>query len=256
MEQTLQDFINQGVFAFLLTFVRMGTAISLMPGLGDIFTPRNIRLYIALVISLMLAPVVAPLLPHPVPQTGMLLALVAVEFLIGAFIGTVTRFFLSALDTAGMLISLASGLGSAQLFNPSFQTQGSLVGSFLTATGVVMIFATNMYKYLFAALVGSYKMFPVGQVPDTGSMAEMLAKLLSESFMIAMQMAAPFILLSLLLYIMMGVLSRLMPQIQVFMLALPLQITLSLMAFLLTISGIMLFWLTKFQDGMIFFMHG
>ncbi len=71
-----------------------------------------------------------------------------------------------------------------------------------------------------------------------------------------MQIAAPFILLSLLLYITMGVLSRLMPQIQIFMLALPLQITLSLMAFLLTISGIMLFWLTKFQDGMIFFMHG
>jgi len=256
MEETLKSLINEGMFAFLLTFVRIGTAVSLMPGLGDIFTPRNIRLYIALALSFVLAPVVAPYLPHPVPENSMLIILVGMEFLIGVFIGMITSFFLSALDTAGMLISLASGLGSAQLFNPGFQTQGSLVGSFLTSLGVVMIFATNMHKLLFAALIGSYKMFPVGHVPDTGSMAEMLTKLLSESFVIGMQIAAPFIILSLLLYITMGVLSRLMPQIQVFMLALPLQITLSLIVLLLTISGSMLFWLTRFQDGMMFFMHG
>jgi flagellar biosynthesis protein FliR len=255
MGQLLQDFVTQGVFAFMLTFVRMGTALSIMPGLGDVFTPRNIRLYIALALSFVLAPVVAPLLPHPVPQTSLLIVLVTMEFVIGAFIGTVARFFLSALDTAGMLISLASGLGSAQLFNPGFQTQGSVIGSFLTATGVVMIFATNMYKLLFGALVGSYRIFPVGQPPDTSDMAHLLAKLLSESFMLGVQLAAPFIVLSLLLYIGMGVLSRLMPQIQVFMLALPLQITLSLLALLLTVSGIMLFWLTRFQEGMTLFMR-
>jgi flagellar biosynthetic protein FliR len=256
MGTTLQDFITQGVFAFMLTLVRMGTAVSIMPGLGDIFTPRNIRLYVALALSFALSPIVAVYLPHPVPQTPQLVALVAMEFIIGAFIGAIARFFLSALDTAGMLVSLTSGLGSAQLFNPGFQTQGSIVGSFLTATGVAMIFATNMYKLLFGALVGSYKIFPVGQMPDTGSMADMLARLLSQSFEMAVGIAAPFIIISLMLYIVMGVLSRLMPQIQVFMLALPLQITLSLLTVALGISGAMLFWLTKFQDGMLFFMKG
>src|ERR1051325_2825752 len=101
MGTTLQDFITQGVFAFMLTLVRMGTAVSVMPGLGDIFTPRNIRLYIALALSFALSPIVAVYLPHPVPQTPELVALVAMEFIIGAFIGAIARFFLSALDTAG-----------------------------------------------------------------------------------------------------------------------------------------------------------
>ncbi len=124
MEETLQSFINQGVFAFILTFVRVGTAVSLMPGLGDVFTPRHIRLYIALGLSLVLTPVTQPFLPHPAPENSTLIILVGMEFLIGAFIGMVTSFFLSALDTAGMLISMASGLGSAQLFQPRFPDAG------------------------------------------------------------------------------------------------------------------------------------
>jgi flagellar biosynthetic protein FliR len=251
----LNDFLTQGVFAFILTFVRMGSALMLMPGLGDMMTPRNIRLYFALALSFVLAPIVAPSLPHPIPQTFMLISLIAMEFMIGAFIGTLTRFFLAALDTAGMLISLASGLGSAQLFNPGFATQGSLIGSFLTVSGVMLIFVTNMYQFLFGAIIGSYRMFPVGAIPDTGSMAQMLAQALSGSFLIAFQLSAPFMVIALLLYIGMGVLSRLMPQIQVFMLALPLQITISFVALMLVFSSMMMFWLSKFQDGMVFFMH-
>lgn len=63
MEETLQNFMAQGVFAFMVTFVRIGAAITIMPGIGDSYVPQNIRLYIALGISLMLMPLVAPFLP-------------------------------------------------------------------------------------------------------------------------------------------------------------------------------------------------
>lgn len=254
MEQTLQAFITHGVLAFILTFVRLGAAMTIMPGVGDSLTPQNIRLYIALALSLMLAPVVAPYMPDPVPATPVLFILIVVEFVIGLFIGTVARVLISALDTAGMVISLASGLGSAQMFNPGFASQGSLIGAFLSMTGVLFLFATNMHHLLFYGLVGSYEMFPVGQVPDTGSMAEMMAMTLATSFAIGVQISAPFIMLSLLLYIGMGVLTRLMPQVQVFLLALPIQILLSLVTMSLVISAILLFWVGKFEEGMLYFM--
>ena len=252
----LEHFLVQGVFAFILTFVRIGAAITIMPGVGDTFTPQQIRLYIALGLSLVLSPLVAPHLPDPVPVTAVLFALITMEFIIGLFIGTIARIFMVALDTAGMVISMASGLGNAQVFNPAFSTQGSLIGAMLSVTGVLLLFATNMHHLLFYGLVGSYDLFPVGAVPDTGSMAEMMSRAIAGSFMIGIQIATPFMVVSLLIYIGMGVLTRLMPQIQVFLLALPLQIILSFITLSLVISTGLMFWISKFEGGMVYFLSG
>ncbi len=249
----LQEFLTTGVFAFILTFVRIGAAVTIMPGIGDSFTPANIRLYIALGLSLVLAPFVAPALPHPLPAGGPLMALIGMEFVIGLFFGTIGRIFMTALDTAGMLISVQSGLGSAQLFNPAFATQGSLIGAFMSVTGVLVLFASDFHHLLFYGLAGSYELFPVGAMPDPGSMADMLTKAVGGAFLIGVEIASPFIIVTMLIYIGMGVLTRLMPQIQVFLLAMPVQILVSLLTLSLTISAGMLYWLSKFQDGMLFF---
>lgn len=252
----LEHFLTQGVLAFMLTFARIGAAMTIMPGTGDTFTPQTVRLYIALGLSLVLAPLVAPNLPDPVPASGILLAMIVMEFVVGIFFGTVARILMAALDTAGMLISLMSGLGNAQIFNPAFATQGSLIGALVSVTGVMILFATGMHHLLFYGLVGSYDLFPVGEVPDTGAMADMIARAVSAAFMVGFQIAAPFMAVSLLIYIGMGVLTRLMPQIQVFLLALPLQIMLSFITLALVISSAMLFWGSRFEDGMMFFLGG
>lgn len=252
----LEHFLVQGVFAFMLTFVRIGAAITIMPGVGDTFTPQQVRLYIALGLSLVLSPLVASYLPDPVPVTAVLFSLITMEFIVGLFIGTIARILMVALDTAGMVISMMSGLGNAQIFNPAFSTQGSLIGAMLSVTGVLLLFATNMHHLLFYGLVGSYELFPVGAIPDTGSMAELISRAVASSFMIGVQIAAPFMIIALLVYIGMGVLSRLMPQIQVFLLALPLQIMLSFVTLALVISVGLMFWLSRFEDGMVFFLSG
>ncbi len=251
---TLQNFITTGVFAFILTFVRVGTALTIMPGIGDSFTPQNIRLYIALGLSFVLAPLVAPMLPQPIPGDMALVILVMMEFIIGLFIGTMARILMMALDTAGMVVSMQSGLGNAQLFNPAFASQGSIVGAFLSVTGVMVLMATNMHYLLLSGLVDSYQIFPVGSVPDTGSMAEMMARAVGESFMIGVQISSPFLVLGMVLYIGMGILTRLMPQMQVFMVAMPIQILVSLVMLTIVASASLLFWLTRFEDGMVFFL--
>ena len=154
--ETLQDFITTGVFAFILVFVRVGTALTIMPGIGDSFTPQTIRLYIALGLSLVLAPIVAPMLSPPVPEGMALVILVMMEFIIGLFLGTIARILMMALDTAGMVVSMQLGLGNAQLFNPAFATQGAIIGAFLSVTGVMVLMAANMHYLLVSGLVGSF----------------------------------------------------------------------------------------------------
>ncbi|MGB4056455.1 MAG: flagellar biosynthetic protein FliR [Alphaproteobacteria bacterium] len=254
MNSLIETFLATMVLAFMLTFVRMGTAVMIMPGLGDSFVPERIRLMIALGLSFVLFPMTMKYMPNPVPGTFMLFSLIVMEFLIGVFFGTVARIFMMALDTAGMVISSSSGLANAQVFNPSMATQGSLVGAFLSVTGVLVLFATDLHHLLIGGLLESYELFPVGQVPDTGSMAEMMARTVSASFAIGVKIGAPFIVLTLLIYVGMGVLSRLMPQIQVFMLALPLQILLSVITISLVLSAIYMYWALQFEEGMVFFL--
>lgn len=252
----LETFLTTGVFAFLLVFVRLGTACMIMPGVGDSLTPNSIRLYIALGLSLVLMPVVRPHLPVHVPGGMMLFALLASEFIIGLFLGTTARILITALDTAGMLISTSSGLGSAQMLNPAFATQGSIIGAFLSVTGVLIFFASNMHQFLFQAIVSSYALFPVGEIPNTGDLLEIVSRIVSIAFAAGVSIAGPFLVLAVLVYVWMGVLSRLMPAIQVFLIAVPLQIIVSLLALALTISAIFLYWLTTFRDGMTFALTG
>lgn len=251
---SIEEFLVSGVFAFMLVFTRLGTAFMIMPGFGDSFVPANIRLMMSLGIAFVLTPIVQPFIPDPIPAFPVLVALLTMEFVIGLFVGTIARIFMIALDVAGMLISTTSGLANAQVFNPSLSSQGSITGAMLSMVGVVLLFATNLHHMLIFGIVESYTMFPVGGVPDTGSMAQMITQAFSSSFLIGFQIAIPFIIVAMMLYIGMGVLSRLMPQVQVFILALPVQIMLSMVTLSLIISAAMLFWLTKFEGAMTFFL--
>jgi flagellar biosynthetic protein FliR len=145
MQSILETFLTGGVFAFLLTFMRVGTAIMIMPGLGDSFISERIRLHMALGISFVMFPLVMIYMPPVIPEFYLLTALIVQELMIGLMIGTVARIFMTALDTAGMVISAQSGLANAQVFNPSMAAQGSLVGALISVTGVLVLFATNMH---------------------------------------------------------------------------------------------------------------
>lgn len=250
----LEQFLVSGVFAFMVVFVRFGTAVMIMPGVGDSFVPQNIRLHFALGFSLVMTPVVQPYVPYPVPMLGQLLLLLLIEFVTGLFIGTIARVLMTALDTAGMLISLASGISNAQVFNPTMASQGSIFGAFLSIGGVTLLFITNLHHLLIHGIVESYELFPIGQVLNTGDMADLVTRAVSASFMTGFQIAMPFVVISMVLYVGMGVLSRLMPQVQIFMIAIPVQIMLALVVLSLSISAIMLFFLTRFEDGMVYFL--
>ncbi len=252
MEVLLQDFLQAGIFAFLLTFVRFGTAIMIMPGLGDSFVPERFRLFIAVALSFVLMPLTAQFIPNTPPDTFTLITLIATEFVIGLFFGTVARIFMMALDTAGMIISTSSGLANAQVFNPSLASQGSLIGAFLSVTGVVVLFAADIHHLLISGLLDSYNVFPVGTLPETGSMAEFISKTVAASFAIGLKVSAPFLVLTLIIYIGMGVLARVMPQVQVFLLALPLQILLSVILMGLTLFAAYAYWAGQFEQGMVF----
>lgn len=255
MQSILQEFLTVQVFAFMLAFVRMGSAIMIMPGVGDSFVNERIRLHFAVALSFVMYPLIANYIPSPLPGTIGLFALILMEFIIGIFFGSIARIFMMALDTAGMVVSISSGLSNAQLFNPTLASQGSLMGAFLSVTGIIVLFALNLHHLLFAGIVESYALFPIGALPDFGSMAELIARAVAAAFAVGIKIAAPFLVMAIVIYTGMGVLSRLMPQVQVFLLALPLQILLSLVIMSMILSAAYLFWAAQFEQAMTFFLR-
>lgn len=242
----LDRFLQTEFFGFLLVFVRLGTAMLVMPGLGSNVVPVRGRLAFALLLTLIVTPLVERVLPAEPATVAGLARLMFGEFVIGAFIGTLTAIVASILENAGAIIGFQTGFASAVAFNPMVQAQSSVIGSFLTLTGGVILFASGLHELLIRAIVDSYAVFQPGVPPIAEDMALTVARLVADSFRIGFQLSAPFFLVALALYLAMGLLSRLMPQLQIFFLALPLQLFLGVLTLGLTISAIMLWYVESF----------
>ncbi|PCI01598.1 MAG: flagellar biosynthetic protein FliR [Alphaproteobacteria bacterium] len=250
MESLLATYVTGQVATFMMVFARMGTAIMVMPGIGDSFVSSRVRLLFAFAFVAVITPMISPLVPDLNMNSPVFLWVMVRELVIGFFIGTVARIFMTALDTGGMIISMQTGLGNAMVFNPQMAGQGSIIGAFLSITGAVLLFSTNLHHLLIYALVDSYKTFAMGaDFPLVEGMAQTIAKAVAQSFQIGFYMAVPFMMVSLLLYICMGVLGRLMPQIQVFILALPIQILLGFLTLFTVTSTVLLYWIGEYDSA-------
>ncbi len=248
MQAYLQDLIDTQFFAFLVIFMRFGLALMIMPGIGDSFVNANVRLFFALSLCLVLTPALAAFMPAPPVQAAPLVGLLVSEALIGMFIGSVMRIMISTLDTAGSIVSLQSGFSSALLFNPVSLGQGSLIGSVYSMLGVTLLMVLNMHHYMIATIVDSYQIMPAtGAMPDLGTFSEVIVGVVGIAFKLGVQISLPFIVVGLIMQMGLGVLGRLMPQIQIFFLALPAQITIGLIILSMTLATGMLFWANAYE---------
>jgi flagellar biosynthetic protein FliR len=248
MHNFLQELVVNNIFAFLLIFMRFGVALMIMPGIGDTFIAANTRLLFAAAISFVLTPVLSTHLPAIPANTGVLIELLLSEVLIGIFIGLIMRIMMSALDTAGTIVSVQAGLSNASLFNPSTDAQTPIMSAVYSSLGVTLLLIADVHHQMLAAVVDSYRLFPAsGGFPDMGSLSETISKTATLAFKVGAQLAVPFLVVGTLVQIGFGILGRLMPQVQVFFLAMPVQIFLSLIMLLLCLSASIMYWLNGYE---------
>jgi len=245
-----QDLVPTDLFAFVLVFARIGTALMILPTIGEVFVPPRLRLSIALAVSLLTTPLVATLLPPMPSNPYRLLLIMGGEMGIGAFIGFAGRVMMASLSMAGMVVAYQSALANAFVRSPVAAEQGALAGAFLTIIGLLLIFVTNLHLVMLSGVVESYRLLPPGDLTPVGDIAQTLARLMSRSFVLAMQISAPFLVVGLLFTLGIGLLNRLMPQVQMFFVVMPLQILLGTLVLMLTVSAIMLWFLSGFQDAL------
>jgi flagellar biosynthetic protein FliR len=225
--------------AFLLTFARVGTMVMLLPGIGEQNIPARVRLGIALVLTAILLPAHQKAYTVDLNALGPVLLMLFQEIIIGAVLGLTARLAISALQVAGSVVAQQLGLGFVTAVDPTQNQQGVLVGNFLALLGITLIFATDLHHLVIAALNDSYTIFQPGEMPLVGDAAQHVTRIVATAFRIGIQLSAPFLVFGLLFNLGLGVLSRLMPQMQVFFIGLPLSILLGLLLLLLVMGAMM-----------------
>jgi flagellar biosynthetic protein FliR len=213
--------------------------VMLMPGLGELMLPVRMRLTIALLLTAVLFPLHRAAFTLDLKSLEPVMIMLGQELLIGAVLGLSARLTISALQVAGSVIAQQLGLGFVTTIDPTMGQQGVILGNFLTILGITLIFATDMHHLVIAALHHSYALFHPGEVPLVGDVAALVTRTTAAAFRVGIQLAGPFLVFGLLFNVALGILSRLMPQMQVYFIGIPLSILAGLLALLLVIGAVM-----------------
>jgi flagellar biosynthetic protein FliR len=243
--QPLLDLLGGTLWTALVVFLRVGAALAALPGLGEQVISVRVRLILALMLTAVVVPAVGPGLDLPPPGLGSFLRALATETLSGLFLGIMLRLFILAIQTAGAIAAQSTSL--SQLMGQSGLDPLPAIGHILTTAALALMMATGFHVKAAAFLVLSYDLLPVMQFPNPADVAEAGRHRVGQSFALAFSLAAPFVLMSVIYNLTLGVINKAMPQLMVAFVGAPV-ITFGAIALLLVSAPLLLsVWLQAFE---------
>jgi flagellar biosynthetic protein FliR len=218
-------------FPFLLIFARIAAFVSVIPFWGWRGIPVALRLYFAFVLAVILTFSWEGQVALPVHDPGLFI-LLGKEILTGLILGFLVYLFLSAFLMAGQFMDHQAGLMMAGTFDPLFGGQVTILGQFFYFLAVVFYLSINGHHLLFLSLRESFTVIPLTGPFVSSPVIWQYLQTYSAVFLLAFQIAAPVIIVLWLLDIALGLLSKAVPQIHVFIVGLPLKVAFVLLIFL------------------------
>ncbi len=209
--------------AFILTLTRCGGVLMLMPGIGEAEVPVMIRAALAAALALFLLPVTLPLYPA-LTEPAMLPPLLLHEIILGLWLGMLARFAALALVIAWQWIALLIGLASVLNPDPSLGPQATALARLATLLVCLFGLATGLYALPLRALIGSFTVLPPAASLPVPALTGDLLGVVSDSLVLALRLAGPLVLASLLFHAAMGMLMRIVGRLQIFFISIPLQL--------------------------------
>ena len=231
---------NQLTFLFILT--RIASFVTALPILGGGGTPVYVKALLVVGMTFVLFPVVSgeftPPSPTPPAQIslGLLIQGLLSEITIGMLIGFGTRMVFAAVELGAEVAGMQIGFGVANAFDPISNQQVSLMRQIYMAIAALIFVSIHGDHVVIRAMMFSFQAVPTSGFTIQGPLIEQIIRMGSELFILGMKIAAPITVALLLAQIAMGVISRVVPQIQVFMFSFPLTIGIGLMVFGFSLS--------------------
>ena len=234
---------------FLLCLARVIALVAAIPAFAGVAASVRMKLGLAVATALVLFPLMAPHTPQ-VDFTLTAFGLLMVnEVLLGALIGLVAQLVFTAVSFGGTVIGYQMGFAAANIFDPQTTQQLSLMSQFINILALLAFLAMDGHHFFFRVIVESYRLLPPGPLDFSAGAVETLMRLGSHMFVLGVKFSAPVLALLLITNIVLGILARVFPQLNVFMLSFPLNIGIALIVIGLTLEA-MFFVLRREFDTM------
>lgn len=162
--------------------------------------------------------------------------LVFKEVLIGLSLGFVLRVFFSACSSAGEVLAIQTGLGFARFFDPQNLVQASVLEGFKSILAIMVFFSTDAHHMVIRALGKSIIDIPLGGFSISAENYRFLGEIAGKIFILALKISGPILVVLLIVEIVLGVLSRVVPQVNIFLEGIPIKILISMIVISLWIS--------------------
>lgn len=250
----MPDITSLFVFPFLLILFRVGAGVMVFPGFADTSVNPRIRLLLALAITLILFSFLGQSLPALPASTPQMLSYMFMELFVGFCLGIGARLFMTAMNLAGELIAFMSGLQASTLFDPSSGANTTAPTLLLMVIVGVLVLVLNIHHMLIEALVQSYSYFPPGTMPSFSDSLQAVIIVMGHMMEVAVKLAAPVMITGFLGYVAFGIFNRLIPQLQVFFVALPLTIAGGLFMLGVSLAVVLSLFMNELKDNAILFM--
>lgn len=250
--QALIGSVPEWAFALMLIISRVGSVCMLLPGLGEAEVPMNIRAGMALLLTILVLPLLAPGLPAMPESSISLLGWIAGEIMIGLWLGWLARLPMLALPIAGQFAAGALGLSNVLQPDPLLGPQASALSRLFGLVAPVLLLTSGLYVLPLTALVTSYRLFVPGAWLTGGDLALSVTDAVSDSLALSLQLGGPFIAAGIVWQLVLGVVARLVPQLQVYFVAMPGQIMGGLVLLALMSAGMLESWQANLAANSLF----
>lgn len=244
----IELFSMQSWYVFLAILARMAATIGSLPIFTSSQAAMRMRLGLAVAISLVLFPVLdLSLTPQQMTPLGFGLVIIR-ESLLGLLLGFVTQLIFFAVQLGGTIVGYQMGFAAANILDPQHQQQMPLLSQFQNVFAILIFLALNIHHIILRVMVDSYRLLPPGELDFSGNAIPFLVQLTGRMFMLGLQLVAPVMIVLMLSMFILGIMSRVFSQLQVFLLSFPINIALALILIGLSMEMVLLLLEQEFSD--------
>lgn len=233
------------VTLWLLVLTRMSGLMALLPGLGQERIPMQLRAALAILMSVVIAPVIPSPVLFPSGSWDMV-GIMAVELAVGLLMGLMLMWALEAVQFGAQLMDFQIGFSFAQSIDPSTAHSNSLTGTLMTQMTLLIIFIAGLHHQMILALVDSYRILPIGSGLPIHPLPLVLTT--GQIFAKGLQLASPVLITLLVVDVLEGIAGKFMPQLQLIQLSFPLKISVGLAVLILVLRDFLV-WLQALMEA-------
>ncbi|MEO0544773.1 MAG: flagellar biosynthetic protein FliR [Pseudomonadota bacterium] len=215
------ELLNAEMQNVLLIFCRIGAMFMVLPGFSSARVPTNVRLLLALTVTLAMVPLIPRAAPGDLDGTAALLPAIVSEILFGAMIGLLVRFYFLALEFIMTGVAMSIGLSGIMGMAIEGQEAQPALTNFISFAALTLLFLMDFQHMVLRAVADSYSVVPMGLFPDVRVMMMTLLDSLVQSFRVALQLGSPFLVYAIVVNVALGFINKLALQVPVYFVALP-----------------------------------